>query len=91
MVLGFQTIDMWFIYLLECSDGTLYCGITNNLDKRISTHNNKRGAKYTKTRVPVTLFYFEQVENKSLALKREIEIKKLSRLEKLSLKQKTHK
>lgn len=77
---------MWFVYLLECSDNTLYCGITNNLEKRIKTHNSKRGAKYTKTRLPVNLYYYEEVYDKSFALKREHQIKKLSREEKLSLR-----
>jgi putative endonuclease len=79
---------MWFVYLLRCSDDTLYCGISNNLDKRIKTHNNGKGAKYTKSRLPVILFYYETVLNKSEALKREYQIKKLSKSEKISLKEK---
>ena len=65
----------WFVYLLECSDKTIYCGITNNLEKRIDSHNSKKGAKYTSSRTPVSLFYFEKVLDKSQALKREIQIK----------------
>lgn len=73
---------MYNIYLLKCNDGSYYCGITNNLQKRTATHNCGKGAKYTKSRLPVTLVYYETAENKSLALKREIEIKKLSHLQK---------
>ena len=76
----------WFVYLLECSDGTLYCGITNNLEKRIRVHNSGKGAKYTKTRVPVKLYYYEELSDKSSASKREWRIKKLSRTQKLQLK-----
>ncbi len=76
----------WFVYLLECSDNTLYCGITNNLEKRINTHNNGKGAKYTRGRLPVSLFYFEEVESKSSALIREIKIKRMSKEQKISLK-----
>lgn len=76
----------WFVYLLECSDGTLYCGITNNLEKRIKVHNSGKGAKYTKTRVPVKLYYYEELSDKSSASKREWRIKKLSRTQKLQLK-----
>ncbi len=79
---------MWFVYLIKCSDDTLYCGITNNLEKRISTHNSGKGAKYTKSRTPVSIYYFETVEDKSIALKREIQKKKMSRKEKISLKEK---
>ena len=76
---------MWYVYILECSDSTLYTGITNNLDKRILAHNNKKGAKYTKTRTPVKLIYSIEVENKSIASKEEYRIKKLTRTEKLKL------
>lgn len=77
---------MWFIYLLKCSDDSLYCGITNDLEKRVIAHNLKRGAKYTKCRLPVSLYYYEEVVDKSSALKREYRIKQLSRSEKLALK-----
>ncbi len=79
---------MWFVYLLKCKDDTLYCGISNNLEKRIKTHNSGKGAKYTKSRLPVILFYYETVLNKSEALKREYQIKKLSKSEKIYLKEK---
>lgn len=76
----------YFVYILECSDSTLYIGITNDLDKRIIDHNtSKKGAKYTRGRRPVTLKYKEELPSKSLALKREASLKKLSRKEKLFL------
>ena len=75
----------WFVYIVECSDKSLYTGITNNLEKRIKTHNEGKGAKYTKPRRPVFLKYFESVSNKSDASKREIAIKSLSRNQKIKL------
>jgi putative endonuclease len=76
---------MWFVYLVECSDGTLYCGISNDVDKRIDKHNTKKGAKYTSTRTPVRLVYKEKADDRSSASKREYVIKKLSRDKKLLL------
>ena len=76
---------MNYVYILECSDKTLYCGWTNNLEKRISAHNSGNGAKYTKPRRPVKLVYYEEFENKNDALKRECAIKKLSRNKKQKL------
>jgi len=76
---------MWVVYILECSDGTLYTGITNNIEKRIKTHNSGKGAKYTKTRLPVKLRYLINKETKSEASKEEYRIKKLTRKEKLKL------
>lgn len=76
---------MWYVYILECSDLTLYTGITNNVEKRIDTHNNKKGAKYTKTRTPVKLMYQQTFETKSLAAKEEWRIKQLTRNQKISL------
>lgn len=75
----------YFVYILECADGTLYTGITNDLDKRIKTHNTGKGAKYTRGRGPVKLRYFEEFEGRGLATRREMEIKKLEKDEKLSL------
>ena len=76
----------FFVYLLRCSDGTLYCGWTTDIKRRLEAHNSgKRGAKYTRTRRPVELVYFEELENKNSAMKREYEIKQLSRAEKLRL------
>jgi putative endonuclease len=76
---------MWYVYILECSDLTLYTGITNNIEKRIDTHNKKKGAKYTKTRTPVKLMYQQSFETKSLAAKEEWRIKQLTRNQKISL------
>ncbi len=75
----------WYCYLLECADNTLYCGITNDLDKRIAAHNAGEGAKYTRGRTPARLAYAEVCADKSAALKREREVKALSRTEKLTL------
>ena len=76
---------MHYIYILECRDKTLYTGYTNDLDKRIKTHNEKKGAKYTRGRTPVILKYYEEFDNKIDAMKRESQIKKLRRVKKLML------
>ena len=75
----------WCCYLLRCADDTLYCGITNDLDKRLAAHNAGEGAKYTRGRAPVRLLHLEPCIDKSAALKRERHIKTLSRAEKLAL------
>ncbi len=75
----------WVCYLLRCADDTLYCGITNDLDKRIAAHNAGAAAKYTRTRGPVELAYVELCADKSAALKREMAIKQLTRAGKLAL------
>ena len=81
-----------YVYILECSDKTLYTGTTNNIEKRIQEHNNTRtGAKYTRARRPVKLVYVEACSTPSIALKREAEIKKLSRAQKLLLVDSTSK
>jgi putative endonuclease len=77
----------WVCYLLQCSDETLYCGITNDLNKRLAAHNAGEGAKYTRGRTPVKLVYQELCSDKSSALKREYEIKKLNRTKKWGLVQ----
>ena len=74
-----------YTYLLRCADGTLYCGWTNDLNKRVAAHNAGAGAKYTKPRRPVELVYFETFATKQEAMRREAEIKSLTRQEKLSL------
>lgn len=77
-----------FVYIVECSDGTLYTGWTTDIKKRLRTHNDGKGpaaAKYTKSRRPVTLVYIEELPDKSSALKREAAIKKLRRSKKLEL------
>jgi len=76
----------WHVYILKCSDGTLYTGITTDIERRINEHNSSSlGARYTRSRRPVTLHYHENSSSRSDALKREIEIKKLSRQAKQSL------
>lgn len=80
-----EVLNLWSVYIVECSDGTLYCGISNNVTKRVETHNAGKGAKYTKTRHPVYLVYSEEVGTMSQAMKRERQIKKLSRKQKLSM------
>jgi len=78
-----NTLDKsWLIYLLECKDGTLYTGITNDLEKRLASHNAGTGAKYTRGRRPVTLLEFKTVESQSEALKLEYQIKQLPRFKK---------
>jgi putative endonuclease len=67
---------------LRCSDGSLYCGITNDLPKRLKTHNSGKASRYTRSRLPVTLGYSEPQTSKSAALKREAAIKRLRRAEK---------
>lgn len=73
---------IWFVYILECSDKSFYCGITNDIDKRFIRHSEGKGAKYTRTRLPLKLVYVEKYDNRSLAAKREYQIKQLSRKQK---------
>ena len=84
----FDIVDIlvpWSVYLVRCSDGTLYCGISNNVTKRIDAHNNGKGAKYTKSRLPVSLVYHEEIGSMSAAMKRECQIKKMTRKQKNDL------
>lgn len=76
---------MNYCYIVQCQDGSLYTGWTNNLEKRLAAHNNGTGAKYTRGRRPVTLVYAESFETKQEAMKRECTIKALSRADKLKL------
>lgn len=76
---------MWFVYLLHCGDQSLYCGITNNRARRLKQHQTGKGAKYTASRLPVILAWYEVTFTKSKALKREAQIKRLSRKQKLKL------
>ncbi len=76
---------MYYVYILRCGDGSLYTGITTNVSRRAAVHNAGKGAKYTRSRLPVTVVYQEAQPDKSAALRREIEIKALSRAEKLRL------
>jgi len=77
-------VNNWQVYLLQCADLSLYCGITNDLKARIDTHNAGRGAKYTRGRLPVTLAAESSEMTKSQALKVELQIKKLPRPKKIS-------
>ena len=72
---------MNYTYLLRCADGTLYCGWTNHLAARVAAHNAGKGAKYTKTRRPVVLAYYEEYATRSEAMRREAAIKKLTKKE----------
>jgi len=69
----------WVCYLLRCADDTFYCGITNDMQKRLAAHNAGEGAKYTRGRLPVKVVYCENYADKSAALKREMQIKRLPR------------
>lgn len=73
---------VYFTYLLLCADGSLYCGYTDDLDRRVAVHNRGKGAKYTKSRLPVTLVYCETFPDRHGAMRREWEIKRLTRAEK---------
>lgn len=74
-----------YVYVIECSDGSLYTGYTTDLDRRVQEHNEGTGAKYTRGRTPVSVQYTESFESKSAAMSREYEIKQLSRSQKESL------
>lgn len=78
----------WKLYILRCCDGSLYTGITTDVEKRIAVHNSGKGAKYTRGRRPVELVYSEECGDHSAALKRELEIKAMPREQKLILIQK---
>jgi putative endonuclease len=75
----------WHVYIIQCKDSKLYTGITNNLKRRINAHNSGNGGRFTKYRVPVKLVYSEECLTKQEALKREAQIKRLERPQKLSL------
>lgn len=76
----------YYVYILECSDTTLYTGITTDIKRRVDEHNNsQKGAKYTKLRRPVKLVYSEECVDRSSASKREYAIKKMSKAQKLAL------
>ncbi len=77
--------NMWVVYILLCSDNSLYTGITNDLPNRLDKHNKGLGAKYTKGRGPVSCVYNKEMEDKSSALKEEYRIKQLSKIKKLEL------
>ena len=75
----------WLVYMLECSDNSIYTGITNNLEERLKRHQSGNGAKYLRGRLPIKLVYKENFINRSEATKREIYIKKMSKKEKKNL------
>lgn len=77
--------NKWTVYILECGDGTLYTGITTDLEKRVYMHEIGQGAKYTRGRAPFKVLYSEVNKSKSSALKRELEIKGLNKKDKLML------
>lgn len=78
-------MSKYYVYLLKCKDNSLYCGYTDNIEKRISVHNSGKGAKYTRSRLPAELVYYEEFSEKREAMKREYEIKKLTRTQKTEL------
>ena len=78
----------WYLYLLRCGDGTVYCGITTDVEKRLAQHRSGRGAKYTRGRQPLELVYTEECADHSAALKRELAVKALKREDKLALMEK---
>ena len=77
-----MTEKAWYVYVLRCGDGTLYTGVTTDVQARLKTHRSGKGAKYTRGRLPLELVYEEACEGKSQALKRELAIKALTREEK---------
>lgn len=76
---------MHFVYILRCGDGSLYTGYTNDVKERLKTHNSGKGAKYTRSRLPVSLVYFKRVDSKSIGLRLEARIKKLTKNKKEAL------
>jgi putative endonuclease len=74
----------WFLYILKCRDGTLYCGITTDLERRIDQHNNGSASRYTRSRLPVKLVFSGTCRGRSQALKKEYAMKQLSRKEKIA-------
>ena len=75
----------WYVYILRCGDGSLYAGYTNDIPRRLARHQSGRGAKYTRSRLPVALAYQEELPDKSAALRREAAVKRMTRPQKLSL------
>jgi putative endonuclease len=77
--------NLWHCYLLQCADGTLYTGISNDLERRLAAHNSGKASKYTRGRLPVALLYSEPHPDRAAASRREVEIKRLPRAGKLAL------
>ena len=78
-------VSLWYVYIAQCGDGTLYTGFARDPDSRVGLHNSGKGAKYTRSRLPVSLVYVEQCESLSAALKREHQLKPWSRARKEAL------
>lgn len=76
---------MWYVYILQCADGTLYTGITTDVNRRLNEHNSGKGAKYTRTRLPVMIVAVSEAGSRSEASKEEYRIKQLTREQKLKL------
>lgn len=81
---------MHYTYMVQCGDGTLYTGYTTDVFRRTKEHNRGKGAKYTRSRLPVSLVYYEVHETKTDAMKREYDLKQLTRVEKLKLVEEFH-
>jgi len=77
--------EPWFVYIIECRDHTLYTGISNNVKRRYANHCAGRGARYTRSHPPLALRYIEKCKDRKTAMKREIAVKRLSRIKKLAL------
>jgi predicted GIY-YIG superfamily endonuclease len=77
--------EPWFVYIVRCADRTLYTGVTNDTDRRVADHNAGRGARYTRSRLPVDLVYVEPVTDRGAALRREGEIKRMRAAQKRDL------
>lgn len=76
---------LWFVYILQCADGTLYTGITTDVNRRLNEHNSGKGAKYTRTRLPVMIVAVTEAGSRSEASKEEYRIKQLTREQKMKL------
>lgn len=77
--------EPWWVYIVRCADGTLYCGVARDVDARVAQHNAARGAKYTRGRLPVALVWRERQATRGDALRRELDVKRLTRSAKLRL------
>ena len=75
----------WFVYMLRCGDGSLYTGYTDDVQRRLAVHQSGKGAKYTRSHAPVELAWWQELPDKSAALRREYEVKQLTRVKKLAL------
>src|SRR5574338_1244368 len=80
-----KAVSSWCVYVLRCGDGTLYTGVTNDPERRLRQHSDGTGARYTRSRLPVTIVYQETAADRGTALRREVALKRLSRMEKLAL------